>query len=350
MATCSATESNYCSIVAATMLLLFGLLMAMLDVTGAQTGVCYGLNGNNLPSSQEVVDLYKSQNIQRMRLYAPTQEALQALIGSNIELMLGVPNEDLQGISSSNSIANDWVQKNIVAYSPGVKFAYIVVGNEISPINDKAQYAIYVLPAMQNILAAILASGLQIKVSTSVDTGLLGESFPPALGQFRDDVISYIRPIISFLDQNGAPLLANVYPYFSYKANTGSIDLSYALFTSSSIIVQDPYSGLGYQNLFNAIVDALHFALDKADGVNVGIVVSETGWPTAGGTSTTVENAETYNNNLIQHVKIGTPRKHGPLETYVFAMFDENEKSPEEEMHWGLFTPDKQAKYPISFS
>ncbi|XP_043691021.1 glucan endo-1,3-beta-glucosidase-like [Telopea speciosissima] len=332
------------------MLLLFGLLMARLVTTGAQTGVCYGMLGNDLPTQQEVVDLYKSKSIPSMRLYDPNQAALQALSGSNIELMLGVPNDALQGIATSTSTANDWVQNNVVTYSSTVNFKYIAVGNEVSPVNGNSQYVDYVLPAMQNIQSAISSAGLQITVTTAIDTGLLGTSYPPSQGAFRDDVRSYIDPIISFLAENSAPLLANVYPYFSYTDNTGSISLSYALFTSSSVVVTDEYSGLGYQNLFDAMVDALYSALEKAGGSNVGIVISESGWPSSGGTDTTVENAKTYNTNLVQHVKSGTPKKSTSLETYVFAMFDENEKSPEEEKHWGLFTPDQQAKYEISFT
>ncbi|KAJ4971994.1 hypothetical protein NE237_005093 [Protea cynaroides] len=242
-----------------------------------------------------------------MRLYGPDQEALQAPSGSNIEFMLGVPNEDLQGIS--------------ITY-PRVIFWYIAVSNEISPVNSSSQYANYILSAIQNIYNAIAPTGLEI-------THLL----PSIPSSFRDDVSSYIDPTVSFLTQNGDPLLVNVYPYFSYKDNTGSMDLSYALFTSSSVAVQDPYSNLGYQNLFDAIVDAVYSALDKVGGSNVGIVVSKSGWSTAGGTKTTVENAMIYNNNLIQHVKNGTPKKSGSLETYVFAMFDENEKSSDVEMH-----------------
>ncbi|KAK9282733.1 hypothetical protein L1049_010953 [Liquidambar formosana] len=74
-------------------ILLLGLLMAILELTGAQSiGVCYGGNGNanNLPPEQEVVDLYKANGIGRMRIYTPYPEILQPLDGSNIELMLGV--------------------------------------------------------------------------------------------------------------------------------------------------------------------------------------------------------------------------------------------------------------------
>lgn len=58
-------------------------------------GVCYGVNGNNLPSRQEFIDLYKSKGIGGMRIYYPDEEALQALRGSNIELILDVPRDTL---------------------------------------------------------------------------------------------------------------------------------------------------------------------------------------------------------------------------------------------------------------
>jgi len=304
--------------------------------------------GSNLPQRSDVVKLYQSNNIGAMRIYWPDQPALQALRGSKIQLIVDVDNQNLQALASDPNFASSWVQANVQAYAPDVSFRYIAVGNEVIP-GDKAGY---VLPAMQNIQNALSAAGLdQIKVSTSVSQGVIS-GFPPSAGEFTDQAM---KPIAQFLASNGAPLLANVYPYFSYIDNKANIHLEYALFTSTGTVVNDPQTNCNYQNLFDAIVDTFYSALEKAGGSDVPIVVSESGWPSAGGDPaiTTVANAQTYNQNLIKHVGQGTPKRPGSaVETYVFAMFDEDQKTggAETEKHFGMFHPNQQPAYQISFS
>ncbi|KAL7198513.1 hypothetical protein ACSBR2_020911 [Camellia fascicularis] len=99
----------------------------------------------------------------------------------------------------------------------------------------------------------------------------------------------------------------------------------------------------GYLNLFDALLDAMYLAVEKAGGPGVEIVASETGWPSQGHKGATKQNAETYYQNMIKHVKAGsgTPKRPGKaIEVYLFAMFDEKMKTREAtERNFGLFYP-----------
>ena len=319
----------------------------MLFVVVVQSiGVNYGTIADDLPPATKVIALYKTSGIGKMRIFDPNQATLQALKGSGLSVIVGVVNNDLQGLATSPAAANGWVQTNLSPYLPDVNISYIAAGNEIKPSDPLAQY---VGPAMQNLYNTVTSSNLQIKVSTVIDMLLMGNTYPPSLGSFSDNASAYINAITSFLVSTKAPLLANVYPYFAYLSDPTDIKLDYALLHSSGVVVQD--GNLGYQNLFDAMMDSLYSALEKIGVANLTVIVTETGWPSDGGVAATIDNVGTYYKNLISHVNNGTPKRPGPLETYLFAMFDEDQKGPvETEKHFGLFSPTKQPKYQLSFS
>jgi hypothetical protein len=305
--------------------------------------VGYGVNGDDLPSASEVVQLYKSNGITGMRVYTIGDSILRALSGSNIGLILDVGNVQLSSIAASASNADAWVKANVQSH-PGLTIKYIAVGNEVP---DQGGDTRDVLPAMKNMHDALARAGLGgIKVSTAVHSGVTA-GFPPSQGTFSVNA-SHMPPIAQYLASIGSPLLANIYPYFSFKG-TPSIDIKYALFTAPGTVVPDN-DGKNYQNLFDALVDTMYSALESAGAGSVPIVVSESGWPSAGDPDATARNAQTYNQNLINHVGKGTPKRPGAIETYIFAMFNENKKGGlETEKHFGLFNGNKSPAYSIKF-
>ncbi|KAI9123077.1 hypothetical protein K1719_005966 [Acacia pycnantha] len=199
------------------------------------------------------------------------------------DLLLGIPNTDLHRLASATNTndAHQWVQNTVSKFYPSVNIKYIAIGNEVNPV-DGANWP-HVLPAIQNVYQAIRARGLheKIKVSTAIDMIIIGNSYPPSQGTLRNDVVSYVDPIIGYLVFAKAPLLSNIYPYFAYtKSNPGDIPLNYVLFTEPNVLVQD--GSRGYQNLFiDAMLDSLHAALDSTRIGDVKVVVSESRWPSA---------------------------------------------------------------------
>ncbi|KAG6506872.1 hypothetical protein ZIOFF_032204 [Zingiber officinale] len=309
-------------------------LVIIAEAQGTVVGVNYGMLGDNLPSPAQVVSLFEARGIGRLRLFHPDAAALAALRSSGIEVVLGTLNEELPGLAAYPSAAEKWVAANVAPFAGSVRFRYINAGNEVVPGDTAGN----VLPAMRNLAAAVRAAGLRIPVTTSVATTALGVSYPPSQGAFSEAAAGVMTPIAAFLRSTSAPLLVNVYPYFSYAGNPGEVALDYALFRAAGVVVRD--GALGYDNLFDAMVDSVHAALEKAGAAEVEVVVSETGWPSGGGgLGATVENAAAYVNNLVAHVRKGggTPRKPGnATETYLFAMFNENQKPAGTERHFGL--------------
>ncbi|XP_033146530.1 glucan endo-1,3-beta-glucosidase isoform X2 [Brassica rapa] len=332
------------------LLFLLSLLMASnFDTTAGQIGVCFGQMGNNIPNPSDVVAMFKQYSIPRMRMYGPNPDALNALRGSNIEFILDVPNGDLKRLADSQAEANTWVRDNVQKYND-VRFKYISVGNEVKPA-DTAGKGTTLIQAIQNIDKALSEAGLSIPVSTTTYMGAFMDTYPPSRGRFSDEYLNFLKPVIGFLVSKRYPLLVNIYTYFGFK--NGDVSLEFSLFKPSSNEFKDDNNQLDYKNLFDANLDSVYAALDKLGGGSLEVVVSESGWPTQGGLGASLENAKDYINNLIQHVKNGSPRRPGKaIETYIFAMFDENQKPNDEtERYFGLFLPTtKQLKYSVNFN
>ncbi|KAB1209481.1 Lichenase [Morella rubra] len=314
--------------------------------TPLEIGVCYGLLGNDLPPSTEVVELFKKYGITRTRLYDPNLPALEALRGRHILVTLGIRNEDLQGLAASPAVVDLWFAAHVQPHLNDVEFDYIAVGNEVVP----GDLGIYVLPVMKSLQNMLVAKNLTgIRVTTVVPANALRVSYPPSAGAFSVDASRDIAGILQFLSAHQSPLMINVYPYFAHVSDPVNVRLDYAQFAATEVVVRD--GKWGYSNLFDAMVDAFYSAMERVGVTNVSVVVSESGWPSAGnGNFTTPALAATYNRNFVKHIaqKQGTPKRPNiTIEGYIFAMFNENQKPEGVEQNFGLFYPRKEPVYPV---
>ncbi|TYH69070.1 hypothetical protein ES332_D05G030800v1 [Gossypium tomentosum] len=349
---------------ASTFKLVFAvLLLQLLDFCrGGKVGVDYGMDANNLPSPDQVSDLVKKHNIQYLRIYDSDPKVLKSLSNTDIELIVGVHNDDLSKFQFQ-SYVDSWVKNSILPYYPATKITDISVGVEVTDSPDAANLAV---PAMRNVVSALKKVGLQdrIKVSTPLSFVVLSKSYPPSDGAFDGSHDNVLGPLLDFLEENQSPFMVNLYPFYAI----GDSSLDAVLFKSPSSIFVDPNTGFSYKNIFDAQLDAVHFALAKRKSRSIPIIVTETGWPTRGSgrhrlamasldndddSYASIDNAQTYNTNLIRHVTdgSGTPaRPDEELVVYIFSLFNENLKQgPETERNFGLFYPDMTSVYNLVF-
>lgn len=110
---------------------------------------------------------------------------------------------------------------------------------------------------------------------------------------------------------------------------------------------------LVYDNLFDQTVDAFIYAMEREGYGEIPVVVTETGWPTAGGEAASGENALCYNGNVVKRGldNVGTPKRPGiGVEVFLFDLFDEDEKKGNEfEKHFGIFGVNGVKAYDLNF-
>lgn len=341
---------------AASSSLITFLYSASVLVTAAWgLGINYGQIANNLPHPEAVIPLAKSIGATRVKLYDADPHVLKAFANTGVEFVVGLGNEYLDAMRDPNK-ALSWVKTNVQCYLPATKISTIAVGNEVLTFNDSTLSS-HLLPAMDNIHAALVSLDLhrQVAVTTTHNLGILDVSYPPSAGVFRRDLAQKLTCILDFHCKVGSPFLVNAYPFFAYKANPKQIPLDFVLFQGSGIL--DSGSGIHYDNMFYAQIDAVHSAMEKIGFKNVRLQVSETGWPSKGDpdeAGASPENARTYNGNLLKLLaeKKGTPmRPNLNLNVYVFALFNENQKpGPASERNFGLFKPDGTPVYNLGFN
>ncbi|KAM7275361.1 hypothetical protein ACFE04_017227 [Oxalis oulophora] len=322
-------------------------------------GVNWGTRATHPLPAADVVKMLQDNGFNKLKLFEYDEDIMTALSGTNIQVMLGLPNYMLDIISSSPDAAHSWVQQNLTSYffNGGVNIKYVAVGNEPFLTAYNGTYLHITLPALKNIQKAINNAGLGSQVKATVpfnaDIYFSPDSNPvPSSGDFRPEVRDLTIEILDYLHLNEAPFTVNIYPFLSLYSND-YFPMDFAFFDGMKKPVID--GKLVYNNVFDANLDTLVSALSKAGYPDIEIVVGEVGWPTDGDKNANIHKAKKFNQGLIRHVLSGkgSPARPGNIEVYLFSLIDEDAKSIAPgnfERHWGIFEFDGKPKYELDLS
>ncbi|KAM1351796.1 hypothetical protein ACFX2H_031462 [Malus domestica] len=313
---------------------LFPLLGLSFAEISSKIGINYGRLGNNLPSANQSIELIKAMNAGRVKLYDADPEILKLLSGTNLQVSIMVPNNEISTIASDQTKADEWVRNNVLPYYPETMIRYLLIGNEVLSYNssDQDRQMWYdLVPAMSKIKSSLKSQNISnIKVGTPLAMDALQSTFPPSKATFRADISDTVMaPMLRFLNR------------------------------TSTMEYTDPGTGLVYTNLLDQMLDSLIFAMTKLGYPNIRLLITETGWPSSGDIEqpgANIHNAATYNRNLIHRMvakpPLGTPARPGVvIPTFIFSLFDENQKTgPGTERHWGLLHADGTPIYDVDLT
>ncbi|KAL8170927.1 hypothetical protein V2J09_022731 [Rumex salicifolius] len=332
---------------------------ALPRVLGAYVGVNIGTDLSNMSSPSDVVKILKAQQITHVRLFDADPKMLTAFANTSIEVMVGVTNKELLGIGRSPSVAAAWINQNVAAYVPRTNITTIVVGSEV--LTSAPHTAPVLVLAMNNLHLALVAAELnfRVKISTPHSMDIISRPFPPSTATFNSSWNVTIYQVLQFLKNTNSFFMLNAYPYYGYTDGGGIFPLDYALFQPLSSVKQivDPNTLYHYDSMFDSMVDAAYYSIQALNFSQIPIVVTETGWPWQGGdneSDATLDNAETYNNNLIRRVlnNSGPPsQRNMPINTYIYELFNEDaRRGPVSEKNWGIFFSNGTSVYPLSLT
>ncbi|KAK6944622.1 X8 domain [Dillenia turbinata] len=302
-----------------------------------------------------VVTMLNANKIQKVKLFDADYATLRALGKTNIEVMVGIPNDMLSILATSMKAAEKWVSKNVSTHmtNNNVNIRYVAVGNEPFLETYNGSFLSTTFPALQNVQSALIKAGLsnQVKVTVPLNADVYESSTGlPSGGDFRSNIHDLMLTIVKFLSDNGAPFTVNIYPFISLYTDP-NFPVEYAFFDGNASPLND--GGTYYYNMFDANLDTLSWALQKNGFGNLPIIIGEIGWPTDGDKNANLDYAQRFNQGFMTHISggKGTPMRPGPIDAYIFSWIDEDAKSIQPgnfERHWGLFYYDGSAKYQLN--
>jgi tRNA (guanine37-N1)-methyltransferase len=101
----------------------FVIFLTMIPDVTSRVGVNWGTMATHQLAPDNVVQMLKENGFDKLKLFDADEKIMAALIGTDIEVMLAIPNYMLHEISQDPAAATAWVDENVTSwsYTGGVK-------------------------------------------------------------------------------------------------------------------------------------------------------------------------------------------------------------------------------------
>lgn len=294
--------------------------------------------------SEEVVSpedialkLYNTHNCTYFKLFNRDLDIVKAIHKSvpPAQVIIGFNNWELNWIASDPGKL-DYELSLLLPYRTLI-YA-IAVGNE--PLGDwyRDEFKDMLSPAVEAVCVWVRHTLPKTHVTVPFNFAILETTYPPSMTELRPKYANAVRNILSNISKTGDKpfMLLNIYPYLTYLITPG-ISLDFAIGRPSLTAIRDgPYT---YTSLFPLMYDSAIVMLEKEGFDVLDLKVGEVGWPSYGGIEASTMNECFALSNLRRFSAIGSPRKNGPINLFLFEAIDEPWKLPSPglfERHWGI--------------
>ncbi|KAK6150522.1 hypothetical protein DH2020_015454 [Rehmannia glutinosa] len=133
-------------------------------------GVNWGTQASQNLHPSIIVQILKDNKIGKVKLFDSDPWTVNFFAGTGIEVMLGIPNNQLATLAKNYDKAKDWVKHNVAKhlYNGGVNIKYVAVGNEPFLKAYNGSNIDTTFPALKNIQKALNEHGIGDKIKVTI--------------------------------------------------------------------------------------------------------------------------------------------------------------------------------------
>ncbi|TVU46852.1 hypothetical protein EJB05_06424 [Eragrostis curvula] len=175
-----------------------------------------GMTSSETSRPSEFAKIVQSKQTKQARVCrAEDTHLLSSLAGSDAEVMLTIPNEQLEHVAEFQEEADLWVIAHVARFLPTTRITHVIAGDDVVTASPGDAY--FLVPAMLRLRSALAAAGLdgRVRVSTALSAEALAA---PAWS----DVAAHL---LRFLKATGAPLFLKKSPRPS--SEDGDVDAAF---------------------------------------------------------------------------------------------------------------------------